>query len=340
MYDGTVERARGVPSSEVLLEERCRGGRAQRRVIVIAGPTASGKSRLAMEIATLLPGEIISADSVQVYSRMDIGSAKPTPEERERVPHHLIDIREITEGPFNVTDFHKEAVLAIRSVLQRGRTPIVVGGTGYYLHALVYGPPGGPPRSLRVRRELEEDLKKFGPEALYERLRAYDPSYARTIGLRDRQKIVRALEIIATTGERVSHLSGSGEGKVSKEFDFRCWFIYFPKEILYPRIEMRCDEMLSQGFIEEVETLRDSLRQNGAAAHAIGYRRCLDFLETDRTDEEWEKFVWEFKKDSRRYAKRQFTWFRREPLFRWIDLDVYGYERALDLIVRDYESRY
>ena len=310
------------------------------RVIVLSGPTATGKTRLSLEIARILGGEIISADSVQVYRGMDIGTAKATPEERMEVPHHLIDICDLSES-FNVVQFYEKAAAACREILARGLVPIVVGGTGFYLHALLYGPPQGPPASEEVRKKLEEDMDKFGAEALYDKLCAIDPEYGQTINFRDRHKIIRALEIMTLTGKRVSEFPKGHVPSRPKDFDFRCWFTYFPKEILFSRIEMRCDEMMAQGFIEEVEELADlGLRENLSASQAIGYRQCLEFIDSPRSDEDWEHFVWEFKKASRRYAKRQFTWFRREPLFRWVDLDVHGYQKALEMILQDYESRY
>lgn len=310
------------------------------RVIVIAGPTATGKTRLSIELARILGGEIISADSVQVYRGMDIGTAKATPEERMEIPHHLIDECDLSES-FNVVQFYERATERIREIHARGHVPIVVGGTGFYLHALLYGPPKGPPASQEVRAKLEEDLEKFGAEALYEKVCSLDPEYGETINHRDRHKIIRALEIMTLTGKRVSDFPKNIVPNQAKEFDFRCFFIYFPKEILFSRIEMRCDEMMAHGFIEEVEELLEmGLEENLSASQAIGYRQCIEFVNSPRSDEDWEHFVWEFKKASRRYAKRQFTWFRREPLFRWVDLDVYGYQRALEMILQDYESRY
>jgi len=311
-----------------------------KRIIILAGPTASGKTRLSLELARLLGGEIISADSVQVYRGMDIGTAKVSLEERLNIPHHLIDICDFADS-FNVKQFYEAATKACIEILSRGRVPIIVGGTGFYLHALLYGPPEGPPASAEVRQRLELDIEKFGAEALYERLCSYDPKYGETINHRDRHKIIRALEIISLTGKRVSDFPKRRLPTHSIDFNFRCWFIYFPKEILYSRIEMRCDEMLCRGFIAEVEALIEKgLRGNLSAAQAIGYRQCLEFLDSPKTDKDWEHFVWEYKKASRRYAKRQFTWFRREPLFHWLDLDIHGYQKALELILQDYESRY
>ena len=315
-------------------------GEMSNRIIVISGPPATGKTRLSIEMAKILGGEIVSADSVQVYRGMDIGTAKASLEERMDVPHHLIDICDLCES-FNVVQFYEHATKAIQEILSAGHVPIVVGGTGFYLHALLCGPPQGPPASPEIRKTLEEDIEKFGTEALYEKLCTLDRDYGMTINHRDKHKIIRALEIMTLTGKKVSDFPKGHVPNRPKDFDFRCWFTYFPKDILFSRIEMRCDEMMAQGFIEEVEDLlNQGLKENLSASQAIGYRQCIEFIESPRSDEDWEHFVWEFKKASRRYAKRQFTWFRREPLFRWVDLDVYGYQKALEMILQDYESRY
>jgi len=311
----------------------------QKRIIVIAGPTATGKSSLSLKLAHLLNGEIISADSVQVYKGMDIGTAKPSLQERLEVPHHLIDICDLADS-FNVVKFYDMALKTCREILSRGHIPIVVGGTGFYLHTLLYGPPKGPPSVPEIRKKLEQDIAKFGIEFLYERVCAYDPEYGKTINHRDRHKVVRALEVIFITGKKVSDFPNRRTLLPSHEFDFRCWFIFFPKEILFPRIEMRCDQMLNQGFIQEVEQLdRMGLRGNLSASQAIGYRQCLHFFDSLKSNEDWEHFVWEFKKASRRYAKRQFTWFRQESLFHWINLHIYGYKEVVDIILQDYVGR-
>ena len=310
------------------------------RVIVIAGPTAAGKTCLSLEIARLLGGEIISADSVQVYRGMDIGTAKASLKQRMEIPHHLIDICDLSES-FNVVQFYQSAVQICRETKQRGHVPIVVGGTGFYLDALLCGPPQGPPACQEIRERLEKDLEKYGVEPFYEKLCHLDPKYGATIHKADRQKIIRALEIISLSKRRVSDFLKNGGVHPSEEFDFRCWFIYFPKEILFSRIEMRCDEMIAQGFVEEVTTLiKQGLLNNPSARQAIGYRQCLEFLSSLKDHKGWEHFVWEFKKAVRRFAKRQFTWFRQKPLFHWVDLEVHGYQRALEMIIQDYESRY
>jgi len=272
-------------------------------VIVLAGPTAVGKSEFALSLAKEITGEIVSADAMQVYRGMDIGTAKLPQHLRQNIPHHLIDIREIYE-PFSVVDFHYEARHCLRTIHDKGAIPIVVGGSGFYLRSLIYGPPTGPPSVIEVREKIEEELEEQGPAKMFERLAALDPEYARTITKNDKQKIIRALEIIALTGKKVSKLPWRNR-KRQQNYDFYCWFLYRPKELLYPRIELRCDSMISSGLLEEVSMLKEKgLEQNSSASQSIGYRQALDFLASSRTTKEYEFFVDQFKMHSRRYAKK------------------------------------
>lgn len=327
-------------STRMPLEEREREKKSckKKKVIVIAGPTASGKTKLSLLIAQAIGGEIISADSMQIYRGADIGGAKPALEELRAIPHHLIDIRDIDED-FNVVNFYEEATGALQDILLREKVPIVAGGAGFYIHTLLYGPPKGPPADKEVREKLEADYEKYGAERFYEKLKELDPDYASTITMLDRQKIVRALEIITLTGMRVSEIPKPSQEDLSQEYDFRCWFIYYPKEVLYKRIEERCDQMIALGLTEEVIALRrKGLEQNRSASHSIGYRQYLDFLKSPQTKEDWEEFIRKFKKASRNYAKRQFTWFRREPLFRWLDLSQSSLEHIAEIIIQDFEQ--
>ncbi len=320
-----------------LPEKQAVGPRTKRKkVVVIAGPTAVGKSRLALSIARAIGGEIISADSMQVYRGMDIGTAKTPPSERGSVPHHLIDSRDLDET-FNVVEYYQESCQAIKEILDKGGVPIIVGGTGFYIHSLIYGPPSGPPSDPNLRKVLEQEMDSKGTQIMFDKLKELDPDYATSITQKDRHKIVRALEIMTITRQKVSALP-----PVSTEneelYDFRCWFVYIPKESLYPRIEMRCDAMIAAGFLEEVKRLEgEGLSRNPTASQAIGYRQCLEYLSSPQGQEDWDRFVLEFKQASRRYAKRQFTWFRKEPLFRWLDIEKNSIEHAAELIIQDYE---
>ncbi|HPE85065.1 MAG: tRNA (adenosine(37)-N6)-dimethylallyltransferase MiaA [Chlamydiia bacterium] len=309
------------------------------KVLIISGPTATGKTKLAISVAKALNGEVISADSMQVYRGMDIGTAKVTLAESQGIPHHLIDICDISE-PHNVMDFYNEATHCAHDIIRRGKVPIVAGGTGFYIHALIYGPPQGPPSVPAIREKIEADMLKYGTERLYEKLREYDPEYAATVTHNDRHKIIRALEIIAITGKKVSDFAPNEAGQTTGEFDFHCWFVHLAKEVLYDRIDERTEEMIQQGFIEEVKRLEsEGLSENLTAAGAIGYRQCLEYLKTSQTEGDYESFVTAFKRASRRYAKRQFTWFRKEPLFNWLNLSRYDTHQATEIIVREFEGR-
>lgn len=320
------------------LEERAKQSKKQNKAIILAGPTGCGKSALGMMLAKMIDGEIISADSMQVYKGMDIGTAKANQEERLEIPHHLIDIRHITEC-FNVVDFYYEAKRCCQEICDRDSIPIIIGGSGFYIHSLLYGPPCSPPSVPSTRNKLEQELEEKGPEELYKRLMILDENYAKTISTHDKQKIVRALEIIELTGQKVSKLSWR-ERLCPLDYDFRCWFLHRPRANLYKRIEKRCERMIKQGLVDEVVALeKEGLRENPSAARAIGYRQTLDYLQTEQTSDDFENYVESFKKSSRDYAKRQFTWFGRETLFRWIDLDLHDPETAIDIILSDLDRR-
>jgi tRNA dimethylallyltransferase len=306
------------------------------RVIVISGPTAAGKSSLSLKLGHAIGGEIISADSMQVYRGLDIGTAKPSLEERASIPHHLIDVSEIDET-FNVASFYQRAHQAIQEIIERERVPILVGGSGFYLHALLYGPPMGPPSIPKVREQLERQLEELGTEGLYERLQILDPEYASTISEYDRHKIIRGLEIIALAEKRVSDFPKS-KNLAEHNLDFRCWFLYYPREHLYARIEERCEEMINKGFLDEVKCFEEKIRVNPSTARAIGYRQALHYFSSTQTEEEWQFFITQFKKASRNYAKRQFTWFRKEPLFRWLNIEEFEIEQLQELILQDFEQ--
>ena len=327
----------GLAHHPLPLKKKTPLNRPKKRVIVIAGPTAAGKTQISLSLAAAIGGEILSADSCQVYRGMDIGTAKASAEERALIAHHLIDIRAIHE-PLNVAEFYEDAKEAVRHIFARENVPIIVGGSGFYIHALLYGPPAGPPSIREVRKHIEQQMENLGPEVLYERLQMLDPEYAATISEKDRHKIVRALEIISLSEQKVSDFPKAQSLK-EQHYDFRCWFLYYSREKLYSRIEMRCDEMIRCGLLDEVRALeKEGLRDNKSAAQAIGYRQALEFLDSKQTDADMELFRAKFKKASRHFAKRQFTWFRKEPLFRWLNLDEHPPERLKELILQDFEQ--
>jgi len=310
----------------------------KKRVIILAGPTAVGKSSIGMALAEAIGGEIVSADSMQVYCGMDIGSSKPSLEDQKLVKHHLIDIRQVNEI-FNVVDFYYEARHSCQIIHARDNASIVVGGSGFYLHSFIYGPPNGPPSVPELREKLEAEMEMYGSEFLYKKVLELDAKYAATITKNDKQKIVRALEIMTLTGEKVSSMAWSSR-RHPQNYDFRCWFLNRPRESLYRRIEKRCVKMLEEGFLEEVkELMKKGIESNSSAAQAIGYRQAIEFLESKQTQADYARFVAHFKQASRNYAKRQLTWFKREPMFRWLDLDMHDPEVVVDIIRQDFESR-
>jgi tRNA dimethylallyltransferase len=309
-----------------------------RRVIVLAGPTGVGKTTISLHLAQMLKGEIVSADSMCVYKGMDIGTAKVSREDRDKIPHHLIDVCDLTD-PFNVCDYCAQAHQAIEDILRRGTVPIIVGGTGFYIHHLLYGPPIGPPSDPQLRQSLEAEGEMVGYDVLYARLEQMDPCYAQSITPNDRHKIVRALEIMKLSGRCVSDFPrGEARTKFLK-YDYRAWFLNMPRNLLKERLSLRCEEMLSNRFLDEVvELSNQGLLENHVANSAIGYRQAIEYLQTNRTQKEYENFVERFKIASYHLAKRQCTWFKKEPLFRWVDISTIPEEYLLDMIASDYSS--
>ncbi len=310
-----------------------RGVRGKPKVLVIAGPTASGKTRLSIELGELLGGEVLSADSMQVYQGLDIGTAKATAEDRSLIAHHLLDLVTLDE-PFNVAEYYKEAILALQQVIGRGNLPMLVGGSGFYVHSLIYGPPEGPPSVFHVREQLERQMDDLGADALYERVQLLDPVYAATISEKDRHKIIRALEIMILSDRRVSDFAKEVEVPDDR-YDFRCFFIHYPRQELYTRIEERCDQMIHQGLMDEVKKWLEPLRSNVSASQAIGYRQAIEYLDSAKTPDDWATFLQSFKRASRAYAKRQFTWFKKEPLFTWLNVGELGLEGVKEKILQD-----
>lgn len=309
----------------------------QPTAIVITGPTGVGKTDLSIEVAKMVGGEIISADSMQIYQGMDIGTAKATQVERGGVPHYLLDIRPV-HALFDVSDFFQEAKKAFELIIAKNRVPIFVGGTGFYLQALMHGPPIGPPSDERVRSGLEKEIERFGIEALYDKLAQLDPDYAKRITACDKRKVVRALEIMAISHKKISAFDPARYSS-GLNAHFCPWFLCCERNALYRRIEERCDAMLEQGLLAEIDRLEnEGLARNTTASQAIGYKQGLAYLRTEQTPEDYADFVRAFKMASRRYAKKQFTWFRRHPEFRWLDIDKYTKSQSAQIIYRDFEG--
>jgi tRNA dimethylallyltransferase len=284
------------------------------KIVVIAGPTASGKTAVGMQLAERLSGEIVSADSVQIYRFMDIGSAKPTVEERKQVAHHMIDIRD-PDQEFSAGDYVREAREAIDGILQKGRVPIVVGGTGLYIRLLLGGVADLPPaQSVLRRRMMEAETASAG--SLFDRLMQIDPVAARRTSPANVPRIIRALEVFELTGKTLSQVQ---EEHSFLDRPYRHVFICLSvnRPLLYERIDKRVDSMIESGLMEEV----DSLRERGYSPslnsmQSLGYRHINMSLSGQI---EMQEAIRLMKRDTRHYAKRQLTWFRSEPEVLWFD---------------------
>ncbi|RLB08687.1 MAG: tRNA (adenosine(37)-N6)-dimethylallyltransferase MiaA [Deltaproteobacteria bacterium] len=284
------------------------------KVVVIAGPTASGKTELAIELALNFNAEIINADSMQVYREMDIGTAKPTPEQRRNVPHHLIDVV-YPDQEFNAARYREMALSLIHDINARGKNCLVVGGTGLYIKALLGGLFYVPPKDPELRGLLKREAEEKGLRCLYERLARYDPEYAVMIHPNDRIRIIRALEIYYLANKRPSELM--------REHGFnQCpvkalkIFLYIDRQELYDRINKRCIRMIESGLIEETKRLLiKGYSPELKPMQSIGYRHAVRYIKG-----EWrlERALELMQRDTRRYAKRQFTWFKKEPDMIWI----------------------
>ena len=282
-------------------------------IIIICGPTGIGKTTTAIELARAYRGEIISADSMQIYRHMNIGTAKPTPEERAAVPHHMIDILSPDE-PFDAARFSTEAREKIAALTARGVLPFVAGGTGLYIKSLTQGIFPARTSAPELRVQLEKEMAAHGPAVLHRRLRQWDPEAARRIHPNDRFRITRAIEVFKATGKSISahHLAHR-----FGEAPFRTLKIGLEMErtALYERIDRRVEAMLEAGLPGEVQRLLDmGYHSELKSMKSIGYRHMADFIE-GRTS--WDEAVRTLKRDTRRYAKRQYTWFKADPEVLW-----------------------
>lgn len=301
------------------------------RILVIAGPTASGKSALAMKLAESLEGEIISCDSMQVYRGMDIGSAKPTAEEQARIPHHLIDVADPMEE-FSAAKYARMAREAIGDIAGRGKLPVVCGGTGLYLNGILYEMDfGDGPKDSRLRGALECRAEEEGGEALHRELAQRDPDAAARIHPNNVKKIIRALERLELGEERVQEFQDIR--KENPDIDPVLIGLTMDRSVLYGRIDRRVDEMMERGLLEEVRRLTASgLTAEDISMQGIGYKELIAFLSGETALDE---AVDQIKKNTRHYAKRQLTWFRRYPDMTWFDLTgVESTEEAAEDVLR------
>ena len=282
-------------------------------ILCLAGPTASGKTALAVELAKDLNGEVVSCDSMQVYRRMDIGTAKPSREEMQGIPHHMIDVAEPDED-FSVSRYCAMAAPIVDDIVSRGKTAIIAGGTGLYMDSLIRGNDFAPFPSTGVRERLEAEADEVGLPAMLTRLREIDPDTADRVS--DRKRILRALEVYLETGETITEHNRKTRLIPPKYTPLWLGLDFADRGELYRRIDKRVDIMLEMGLMEEIRSLLDSgIPEKCTAMQAIGYKEFVNALEGREPPSQAAE---EVKKASRHYAKRQLTWFRRNPAVRWL----------------------
>lgn len=295
-------------------------------LIILTGPTAVGKTSLSVKLAKAIDGEIISADSMQVYRHMDIGTAKITPEEMQGIPHHLIDILEPDES-FNVMIFQKRCKQAIQDIYGRGKIPILVGGTGFYIQSVLYDISFTETETdTDYRQQLQEIAQTEGADALHAMLAKVDARSAQDIHPNNVKRIIRALEYYRQTGQPISAHNEAERSKQSP-YCFRYYVLSLPREQLYPQIDRRVDAMQQAGLVEEVKALlARGCTPDMVSMQGLGYKEIIPALRGETTMEE--AFM-RIKRETRHFAKRQFTWFRRERDVVWLDKTAFADEDAL-----------
>lgn len=292
-------------------------------LIILTGPTAVGKTKASIGLAKAVDGEIISADSMQVYRHMDIGSAKIKPEEMEGIPHHLIDVLE-PDDEFHVVKFQELAKKAMREIWECGHIPIVTGGTGFYIQALLYDIDFDEnEKEDACRKELEAYAREHGAEALHEKLALVDPASAEMIHPNNIKRVIRALEFYEQTGKRISEHNETQRQRESP-YAFAYFVLTDDRAHLYERINRRVDQMIEEGLVNEVQALKDKgYTKQLVSMQGLGYKEILDYLDGNCTLEE---AIYTIKRDTRHFAKRQLTWFKRERDVIWINKQSFGYE--------------
>lgn len=295
-------------------------------IVVICGPTASGKTALGIELANKLNGEIISCDSMQIYKEMDIGTAKPTEEERKMAKHHLIDFVS-PDRRYSVADFKKDANRTIENILSRGKMPILVGGTGLYINSLIYNIEYNEEKTdIEYRKELEKiELSK-----LYEMALKVDKEAMEKISQSDRKRISRVLEIYHSTGKTKTELEIMSRKEL--KYDYKIYVLSMDREILYDRINKRVDLMIQNGLIDEVQNIIKKYKEFPTAMQGLGYKEVVQYLNKEITKDE---MIEKIKQESRRYAKRQLTWFRAYKDATWLDGIKNTKEENVKLIMED-----
>lgn len=305
----------------------------KKKLIILTGPTAVGKTKLSIETARMLNAEIISADSMQVYKYMDIGTAKITKEEMEDITHYMVDELE-PEEEFNVVVFKRLALKYMDEIYKKGKIPLIVGGTGFYIQALLYDidftendDDGGA-----IRRELEELVRVKGEEYLYSELAKVDKESADDIHTNNVKKVIRALEYYRLTGQKMSEHNKEQRQKESP-YNFLYLVLNDDRQLLYDRIDKRIDIMLKDGLIDEVKFLKEKgYTKDLVSMQGLGYKEILDYLDGSSTLDE---AIYILKRDTRHFAKRQLTWFRREKVTTWIDKSKFENDEAILEYIKD-----
>lgn len=280
------------------------------KIVVICGPTASGKTALGIQVAQQANGEIISSDSMQIYKDMDIGTAKPTEEERAQAVHHLVDFVSPDER-YSVADFKKDATEKIEDILSRGKLPIIVGGTGLYVNSLIH--------NIEYKEEITDieyrnELEKVDLETLYKQAMEIDPEAAARVSQNDRKRITRILEIYHTTGKTKTKMEAESRQEV--KYDYKIFVLTPERDKLYERINLRVDLMMQAGLVGEVRELLKKYKEFPTAMQGLGYKEVKEYLDGEITEEE---MIEKIKQESRHYAKRQLTWFRQYKDATWLD---------------------
>lgn len=296
---------------------------SKKPLIILTGPTAAGKTKLSIALAKAVNGEIISADSMQVYRHMDIGSAKIRPEEMQGIKHYLVDILEPTQD-FNIVMFQKYAKQAIEEIYEKGKVPIMVGGTGFYIQSVLYDIDfNESDENNELRTELEKIAKEKGADYLHQMLKDCDPKSAEAIHANNVKRVIRAIEFYRQTGRRISEHNETEREKMSA-YDSHYFVLTDKRERLYANIDRRVELMLEEGLVDEVkELLAMGCKRDSTAMQGLGYKEIIAYLESEISLEE---AVYIIKRDTRHFAKRQLTWFRREKDVIWIEKDKFAYD--------------
>jgi len=309
----------------------------KKRLLIIVGPTAVGKTDTSILVANELNGEIISADSMQIYKYMDIGTAKPTLEERKGIPHHLIDVVNPDEN-FSVAEFQKLAKNKINELVLNKKLPIVSGGTGLYINSLIYDMDFTKSVSnWKLREELQEEANEMGNEYIHNKLKEIDPSAADRIHPNNLKKVIRAIEVYYETGDKIGDFSK--DIKLNEEYEFFLVGLTRDREELYERINIRVDIIIKQGLVEEVKKLLDlGYSKELVSSNGLGYKEIIRYLEDEYDLDEAINIL---KRDTRRYAKRQLTWFKRYSDINWYDLSNYSSnENLAEDIIKDFKGNF